>query len=124
MSTLDLSDVVSDPDLADEYTVNRITGSFQLGGWQQSSVSIPGYGVVSVASDEDLQMIPEGDRLSGAMVFHSVDQIYITEKDPTNNAQHISDQLLWNNQLYRVLKVWPYNNRNYWKAIAVRMAGQ
>jgi hypothetical protein len=122
MSEIDLSDVINDMTLAEEYTIQRLSGLFQLGGWQQTVTTIDGYGVVSVASDEDLLRIPEGDRLTGAMVFHSECEIYITELE---GIQRISDQLLWNNQLYRVCHVAPYGpNRNYWKAIAVRMAGQ
>lgn len=126
MSEIDLSDVVNDADLADSYSIQRFTGSFQLGGWQQSATTIPAYGVVGVASDEDLLRIPEADRLSGAMQFHNQDQIYITELDDSSGTavQRISDQLLWRNQLYRVLHVAPQAHRGYWKAIAVRMAGQ
>jgi hypothetical protein len=129
MSGIDLSDVVTDPDLAESYTIQRSTGSFEFGGWVTTPSTIPGYGVVSVATEQDLEMIPEGDRVTGSMVFHSEARIYETQLDGAGGitvgatTQRVSDKILWNYQLYRVLHVSPYPNRNFWKAVAVRMAG-
>lgn len=119
----DLAFVIDDGVLSESYTVNRTTGSFQLGGWSQTSISIPGWGVVSVATEMDLEMIPEGDRPTGAMVFHSQQQIYETDVTQASTAQTVSDVLVWGGYSWRVLKCWPYPNRNFWKAIAVRLAG-
>lgn len=120
---INLSRVVSGSLLAEPYTIQRSTGAFGLGGYSTTSVSIPGYGVVSVASDQDLLMVPEGDRVVGSMVFHSEARIYETQLD-ANGAQHVSDKILWNFQLYRIMNVAPYIQRGYWRAIGVRMAGQ
>ena len=125
----DLSFVVDDGVLSEFYSIVRSTGSFQLGGWVTSSTTIQGYGVVSVATEEDLDMIPEADRVTGSMVFHSQQRIYLTQLDqPTSGSdtQRVSDIFVWplnTNQKWRVLHVGPYPNRNYWKAIAVRLAG-
>lgn len=125
----DLGFVVSDGVLSEPYSIIRSTGSFQKGGWVTSETTIPGYGVVSVATAEDLEMVPEGDRVTGSMVFHSQDRIYETMLDvPAQGAtvQRVSDIMVWpvgTNRQWRVLSVFPYPNRNYWKAIAVRLAG-
>jgi len=128
----DLSEVLNDGVLSEPYTILRSTGTFQLGGWVTTEVSIPGYGTVSVASEQDLLMVPEGDRITGSMVFHSQQRIYETQLDsnPTYGQggygatkQWVSDKMFWNYQTYRVLKVGPYPNRNFWKAIAIREAG-
>lgn len=121
----DLSFVVDDGVLSESYTIIRSTGSFGLGGWTTTSINIPGWGVVSVAKTEDLEMIPEGDRVTGAMVFHSQQRIYETQEDNTTAGpeQRVSDIMLWRNQQWRVLYIDPYPNRSYWKAIAVRLKG-
>jgi hypothetical protein len=119
----DLSFIIDDGVLSEAWVIQRAIGGFQLGGWTTTTTLIPGWGVVSVASDQDLLMIPEGDRVSGAMVFHSSSVIYETEYDPASMTQYASDIMLWNNQSYRILSVGPYPNRQYWKAIGVRMAG-
>lgn len=107
--------------LAESYTIKRSTGSFQIGGWTTTSSDIPGWGVVSVASDDDLQIVPEGDRVTGMMVFHSVDEIFETMLE--GSTQRVSDVMVWNNMTWRVIKVWPYPNRGYWKAVASRLSG-
>lgn len=123
----DLAFVVDDGVLSEPYSIARQTGTFRIGGFKTTEVIIPGWGVVSVASEEDLMMLPEGDQVTGAQVFHSQSRIYETQEDNTPSLapgdQFVSDQMIWENQRWRVLHVGPYPNRNYWKAIAVRMKG-
>ena len=131
----DLSFVVDDGVLSESYNIIRSTGSFQLGGWVTVPTTIPGYGVVSVATPEDMEMIPEADRITGSMVFHSQQRIYITQldtevgdpnyggSDGVDPSQRVSDIIDWGFTLWRVLHAYPYPNRNFWKAIAVRLAG-
>ncbi len=132
MSELDdLSFVIDDGVLSESYNIIRSIGQFAIGGWTTSNNTVPGYGVVSVATPEDLEMIEEGDRVTGAMVFHSQQRIYETQLDGEGGGpevlgggtQRVSDIMFWNYQRWRVLHVYPYPNRNYWKAIAVRMQG-
>jgi|SRR3974390_393811 len=128
MSSVYLAAVVLGP-MAESYAISRSTGMFVRGGWTTTSSQIGGYGVVSVASPEDLDMIPEMDRVTGAMVFHSFDRVYLTEIDqgdfgvPTTSAQRVSDIILWNNLQWRVMHVSPYPNHGFWKCIAVRLQG-
>jgi hypothetical protein len=139
---INLSRVVAGNLLTETYTIIRSTGTFQLGGWVTSSVNIPGFGVVSVATDQDLLMVPEGDRVTGSMVFHSQQRIFETQLDATTSnsgfsqigfgsgtmgggpTQHVSDIILWNFQKYRILSVGPFPNRSYWRAIGARLSGQ
>jgi hypothetical protein len=132
---ISVAEVVLDPDLAENFTVNRLTGSFQLGGWVQTSTTIQFYGIVTVASNKDLQMIPEGDRVTGSMLFHSTERMYLTELDTGTYSpsmctpatgipeQHISDQISWRGQLFRIISVAPWADFGYWRAIGVRMSG-
>ena len=121
MATIFLDEVVNDPDLAEEFTINRSTGgAFVAGGWEDVKTVLTGYGVVGVASAEDLEMVPEGDRVTGMMMFHSTQQLYETHVSGTPG---ISDVLTWNGFDYRVVVVRPYPNRGYWSALAARMKG-
>jgi hypothetical protein len=122
--------------LPEPYTIQRSTGQFTSSGWITTPTNVAGYGVVSVASAQDLNMVPEGDRVTGAMVFHSQQRIYETQQDGGYGQadyggggfgtaqQFVSDQIAWKGQLYRVLNVSPYPNRGYWRAVGVRMSGQ
>lgn len=138
----DLSFVIDDGILSEAWTIIRSTGAWIKGGWTTFPTNIPAWGVVSVANEEDLAMLKEADRITGTMVFHTVERIYETQFDPTSpptapiatngcppspssgpGIQRVSDIMLWNFQQWRVLHVGPYPNRNYWKALAVRMQG-
>jgi hypothetical protein len=136
----DLSEVVDDGVLSESYYIQRSKGEFAAGGWKLTQTQVlSGWGVVSVAKEEDLIMIPEGDRVAGIMVFHSKKRIYETQLDANFGTQgygqgsyggasaadnqHFSDIMLWQRQQWRVIAVWPYPNRTFWKAFAIRLAG-
>ena len=120
---IDLSQVVNDPDFAKEFTIRRYSGQFQKGGWVQSGIDVPGYGIVTVAKEREIESLPEFDRIIGAMIFHSSDPIYITELEFGEN-QKVSDVIIWHEHEYRIMKVWPWSDFGYYRALGVRMAGQ
>lgn len=119
MATIDLSDVVSDPDMAETFTILRSKGGFVSGGWEDSRSSIAGYGVVSVAEQKDLNMLPEGTQVSEARVFHSIQNMILINETNLN----LSDILVWNGVKYLAHKSADYSNFGYYRAIAVRMEG-
>jgi hypothetical protein len=141
---ISLAEVVMDSDLAEAFTILRSRGWFELGGWKTISENVCGYGIITVSSDQDLQMIPEGDRISGAMTFHSYERIYETQLDGGygqqpygdngfdcdnknkygHSEQHVSDQIQWRGQLYRIISIAPWKDFGYWRAIGVRMSGR
>lgn len=127
----DLSFVVDDGVLSDPWEIERSTGSWKQGGWVTVPSLIPGWGVISVATADDVEMVPEGDPISGAMVFHSQERPFLTQMDQQKFGekgygqviQHVSDIFIFANQKWRVMWVSPYPQHNFWKAIAVRMQG-
>lgn len=117
---IDLSEVVNNPDMAQDFTLLRSSGSWQNGIWISVPASQLCHGVVSVATPRDLDMIPEGDRVTGAMVFHSSVPLYGTWVDP-QGMQHSSDILMWNGNQFRVLTVSQYLDYGYYRAVATRL---
>ena len=116
---LDLSDVVSDPDIAESFTIERSSGGFVRGGWSNAVDRIPAFGVVSVVNENELDMLPEADRILGARVFYSTQEMYVTSVQRSG----LSDVLIYNDEKYRVFNVAPYGNRGYFRAYAARMVG-
>lgn len=117
---MDLSDAVNDPDMAESFTVLRRAGTFQAGGWVPGTpTSVPFYGVVSIASGTDLEAIPEGDRIRGAIVVHSTQEMFTTDAAISG----MSDLIVWQGDQYRVYDVSNYSNRVFWKAIAAKIIG-
>lgn len=113
---------MSDPDFAQGYTVYRSSGQFAEGGFRSGTpVQIPMVGIITVAQEEDLVQVPEGDRVTGSMVFYS--EIQLFETRDTGSEQGISDKILWNGLYYKLVKVFPYKDFGFWKAIGVRVKG-
>lgn len=119
-----LTEVVNDPDLAEEVTIVRTTVKFGLGGVQETSVNIPAYGVLTVASPKELKRIPEGDRLTGSIMFNCSQIIYQThEGSGGNDPSRLSDQIIWRGLKYKVVSVSPWVDFGFWQAILLRTEG-
>ncbi|SFE43540.1 hypothetical protein SAMN04487969_102503 [Paenibacillus algorifonticola] len=100
------------------FIVHRQTGSWVRGTWQSvEEAPITLSGTIIVATADDLEQVPEGDRVKGAMAFYSPQQIYVTRETGT------SDQIDWRGERYRIYHVAPWEDFGYYKAIGVRMLG-
>lgn len=133
---INIAEVINDPDFAQPFTIQRDSGQFAAGGWQPNITLVQVYGVITVADAQTLDMIPEGDRPTGAMSFYSTCEIYETHTEPNaygqggagqggyGGAQGTSDIICWRNQNYRIVKVVLEADWGYWKAVGVRMAGE
>ena len=119
---INVSRVVNSPRLAQSYQIIRGVppGSWLNGVYQGVTQTIEGFGVVTVAQSRDIEMIPEGDRVSGSMVFHSECAIYGTYGDATGKGA-LSDMIIWRGHKYRVLYVAPWADYGYYRATGVRI---
>lgn len=125
---ISVDEVIEDPDFAQKFTVIRSVGSFVKGVWTEGTpIEIEMIGVISVASSKDLRQVPEGDRITGAMVFHSLKQIYTTRVGSGTGRRAtttgISDKILWRTEEYKIVSVSPYIDYGYYKAIGERIKG-
>lgn len=73
-------EVVVDPDMTapNPFTILRSTGKFVLGGFESTVTPIPMIGPVQQASNKELTMLPEADRIGSVRSFWSTQQIYTT----------------------------------------------
>lgn len=120
---IDLSEVVLDADLGENYVILRSQGGqFVAGGWQEDQKQeVPTFGIVTAARANEVNMLPEGDRIKGVMKVYSTARIYGTHADPNPGT---SDIIVWRDEKYRVTNVLPYPNRGYWQGLVVRMGGK
>ncbi|GED71177.1 hypothetical protein BRE01_48790 [Brevibacillus reuszeri] len=116
---IDVSEVITDPDFAQPFTVHRKGGDWVKGRWVSSDVPpIRMTGVVIVADAKTLEQLPEGDRVTGLMSFYSTQELFETREEGT------SDQIEWRGERYRVKRVFPYVDYGYYKAVAERVKGK
>lgn len=116
--SIDVSDIVNDPDLAFSFTLLRYGGSFQQGGYFETSIPVTLYGPVQPSSDEDVLMVPEGDRVTGMFTFWCQQQIDHTSPAGTG------DVIAWNDQNYKILAVKPWAQNGYYRAVGARLSGE
>jgi hypothetical protein len=68
---ISVEEIVQDPDMVapEPFYVLRSTGTFILGGFQSTTTSIPCFGPVHQASEKEIQMMPEADRVGSVRSF-------------------------------------------------------
>jgi hypothetical protein len=116
-----LSHVVLHTGFVQTYIVERSSGDWVNGRWtEETPVQISVAGVVSVAQEKDLQPLHLGDQIKGAMIFHSVQPLYVTR---AGTVQGTSDIIIWNGQRWRLLSIGDYSDYGYYKAIGERISG-
>lgn len=73
-------EVVVDPDMTapEPFTILRSTGQFVLGGFASVTKAIPLTGPVQQASDKEIAMLPESDRVGEIRSFWSTQPVYTT----------------------------------------------
>lgn len=122
---ISLTDIVNDPDFAQDYVVTRRYGVFALGAFQvTSSVTVPFWGIIQPATDEDLDMVPEGDRVRGLMSFISEQEMFKTNGNGLEGVQELGDLITWNNQVYKIVVTTIWKDFGFFKALGVRQSGE
>lgn len=119
---LNVSDIILDPDFVQTFTVHRKAGVWEGGRFKQTETSIKFQGTVTAAKAKDIEQVPEGDRPSGIMCFHTTAEIYVTRQGTTEGVG-TSDEIGWRGQRYRIFNVYPWVDFGYYKAIGIRMGG-
>jgi hypothetical protein len=73
-------EVVVDPDMTapHPFYILRSTGQFVEGGFESTTTSIPLFGPVQQASDKEIQMLPEADRIGAIRSFWCTQQVFTT----------------------------------------------
>ena len=118
---LDVSDILEDPDFAQPFDVLRSSGAFVSGGWQNLTTTVACSGVILPASDQDIALVPEGDRVTGMISVHTTRKLFQTH---TGAQPGLSDVIVWNGDKYRILKLFPYQDFGFTKALGARLSGQ
>ncbi|NOU95594.1 hypothetical protein GC093_20510 [Paenibacillus sp. LMG 31456] len=106
------------------FTVYRTAGNWVRGRWLvDPEIILKLQGTITVANNNDLEQVPEGDRVTGLMCFYSPQPMYITRNNEELSATGISDEIVWKGHRYRIVSVAPWQDFGYYKALGVRMAG-
>lgn len=122
---MDLSLAFTDPNISEAFVVLRSSGHPGAGGWVEDTVQeITAHGTIGIAASKDIETLPEADVVHGAITINTRTQLFVThDVNADISTAGTSDIIVWQNENYRILKLYPYRNRGYWWAVASRMAG-
>lgn len=113
---INVGSLLFSPALSQSLMVYRKSGAWVAGIWTANpDVTITITAVVSAASGDDLDQIPEGDRQKGVILIHTTTPLLLT------NANGTADEILFNGNRYRLAQVWDWSAFGYYKAIGVKM---
>lgn len=111
---INVSRAILHPKLSQTFSLFRRTSEFVRGRPSHVESEIKFRGIITPAKTQEIEMIPEGDRVGGEIVIYSTEKLCITSESGA------SDELLWNDERYKIYAVQPYKDYGYYKAIAVR----
>lgn len=128
MPTLNVSRVVNNPRFAKTFNITRSQGgSFDsTGTWQDAQVAIAMYGIIQPATPKELNQVEEGDRVKEVKSFHSSQAMFVTHTTGlTDTNAGLSDLVtIADGTQYRLVKLYPWADFGYYKALGVRIAGE
>lgn len=120
---INLSSVIHSSRLSQDYTILRSSGVWENGEFIKNGIPsmLQFHGIITVATERDLQKVPEGNRQTGAMKILSTEPIYVTGQLEENG---FSDVLVWNNEKYQIVAVFPDKDYGFYRGICTRLSGE
>lgn len=110
---MDMADVLLDPDFRVDFPIIRSVESVDARGRTQSSASeIPAQGVIHPATEEELKILPEAQRVEEIIAVYTATRL--TAGDDTHGA----DRVGWQGGTYKVLEVMDYSQFGFTMALA------
>ena len=119
---IDVSELITDPDFAFPYIVIRRTGKWVKGRFEVNNPErLEYYGVVQPATAREIQQMGIGDDEQGVMKFfcRQPKDINLTcNLNEDSDEVKVSDEIEFRGNLYKVLKISPWQHNNWTRAFA------
>ena len=110
--------VVTSGRFVQAFIIKRKQGSFNNGRWTETAQGSPinKIGIVQPAKQDQLLVLPEGERKDDAILIHCKDEIKVGD-----SVSSISDIIEWQGNSYRAAFKKPWQLNGYYWVIAVRI---
>lgn len=109
---------------AQTLTVYRSVGGFVAGRWVEQVQNPPTIDISGIAypsSEKELNQVPEGDRIKGAITFLTAEKLNATHVEAPSG---VSDKVEWNGELYKVVSLLPWGDYGYYASVCERISGE
>ena len=109
---IDVSQLITDPDFCEPFVIRRRVGKWEAGRFVATPEDTAVNGSVEPTSGDDLEQVPEGDRVSGMMTFYVKQPIYLSQD------KQQSDEILCRGKTYKAVQIQDWSRHGFYKVIA------
>lgn len=109
---IDVSRLITDPDFCERFVIRRRIGKWEAGRFIATPEDTAVTGIVEPTSGDDLEMVPEGDRVSGMMTFYTKQPVYLSQ------GKSQSDEIIWRDRVYKAVQILDWSRHGFYKVIA------
>lgn len=109
---IDLGSLINDPDFCESFIIRRRNGEWQKGRFVTVHEDMKVTGIVEPTSGDDLEQLPEGDRVRGMMTFYTKEQLNLA-LDPQQ-----ADHIICRGKVYKAVQVLDWSRHGFYKTIA------
>ena len=139
MTNINVKELITDPDFARPFQIERHSGgTFVDGLYSSLSNTIDIYGIIQPYQPKTVEYLPNGDQITGDIKIWSLTPIYTTrhnvstntrEANENNNQQTtvdsgISDIIIYKGERYKVTYVKDWEYHGYYSAVAKRISAK
>ncbi len=108
---IDLSELITDPDFCQEFSIIRTTGDYQNGIFVKEETEIKVTGIAEPVTGKDLDIQIESDRANNVMTFYTEEELKVSP-DGT-----LSDFILFKGKRYKLFQVSNYSDFGYYSGM-------
>lgn len=108
---IDISDLLTDTDFCTQFTLVQNKSYWNNGRHSIIPIKVTVVGVARPTSGDDLDLLPEADRVTGTMTFLSQTQMVLADGE---SAMYIEYQ----RKRYKIIHADDFNENGFYKAIA------
>lgn len=109
---IDLSRLITNPDFSEPFVIRRRIGKWEAGRFIATPEDTAVTGIVEPTNGDDLEQVPEGDRVSGMMTFYTKQPVYLAQ------VRSQSDELIWRGRVYKAVQILDWSRHGFYKVIA------
>lgn len=122
-SNINVSELITDPDFARKFVIERHeNGTFIDGLYTSSVINIDVVGIIQPYQPETAEYTPNGDMITGDIKIWSKKIIYTTREKDDNSGT--SDIIIYKDEKYKVTYVKDWEEHGYWSAVAKRLSAR
>lgn len=123
MTNINVKELITDPDFAQNFSIERHSQGGFVDGLYSSTVStINVYGIVQPYQPKTVEYSQNGDQITGDIKIWLLQQIFTTRDDTSESG--ISDIIVYKGERYKVTYVKDWIYHGYWSAVAKRISAK